>query len=217
MGRYLDAAAAAAVERSVASLEAQTGVQVVTAVVGRSDAYVEIPWKAFALGASLAGFALVLSDVRAPQWTTSASAIVHAITILSAGAAAALAAAFVPAFGRLFLRQYRREEEVRQHAESLFLRHGCNATRNRTGVLLLVSLFERRVEIVHDIGFAGRVSEADWQSVIATMTPHLRNERPADALNEALALLGPLLERRGIAGRPDDTNELLDATIEERQ
>ena len=35
-----------------ARVEARTGAQLVTAIVARSDAYVELPWKAFALGAA---------------------------------------------------------------------------------------------------------------------------------------------------------------------
>ena len=37
------------------------GVQVVTVVVGKADVYLELPWKAFALGASLAGARAVTS------------------------------------------------------------------------------------------------------------------------------------------------------------
>ncbi|MCC7269158.1 MAG: hypothetical protein IT468_00405, partial [Rhodocyclaceae bacterium] len=41
-------------------LEARSGVQVVAAVVGRCDAYPEIPWKAFALFSGLAFLAASL-------------------------------------------------------------------------------------------------------------------------------------------------------------
>src|SRR6266478_3032193 len=41
-----------AIDRRIAAVEAHTGVQVLAAVVPRSDSYVELPWKAFALGAS---------------------------------------------------------------------------------------------------------------------------------------------------------------------
>ena len=80
----------------------------------------------------------------------------------------------MPAFARLFLRAARRDVEVRQYAQSLFLTRGLFGTRDRTAVLILISLFERRIEILPDVGLHGRVSETDWQTVIARMTPHLR-------------------------------------------
>ena len=51
-------------------------------------------------------------------------------------------------FGRLFLRQSRIDSEVRQYSESMFLRRSLFATSRRTGILILISLFERRVDIV---------------------------------------------------------------------
>ena len=69
---------AEAIDAQIGRLESRTGVQVVTAVVGKSDTYVELPWKAFALGAAFAGFAVVVADMRWPQWITSHTALIHA-------------------------------------------------------------------------------------------------------------------------------------------
>ena len=43
--------------------------QLVTAVIGKADSYVELPWKAFALGAALAGLVLVVADALSPRWS----------------------------------------------------------------------------------------------------------------------------------------------------
>ena len=98
---FLSDAEVGAIDAQIGRLESQTGVQVVTAMIGRSDTYVELPWKAFALGAALAGFAVVLADVRWPLWVTSHTALIYAITILEAAAASALAASksFQPGAG----------------------------------------------------------------------------------------------------------------------
>ncbi len=212
---FLSDAEADAIDAQIGRLESRTGVQVVTAVIGKSDTYVELPWKAFALGAALAGFAVVLADMRWPQWGTSHTALIHATTILGAAAASALLAVFVPPFARLFLRATRRDLEVRQHAQSLFLTRELFKTRGRTGVLILVSLFERRVEILPDTGLHARVSEANWESVIARMTPRLREARPFPALQEGLAALEDLLASKGFQPGAGP-NELPDRPIEER-
>jgi putative membrane protein len=212
---FLTKAEADAIDAQVDRLESRTGVQVVTAVIGRSDTYVELPWQAFALGAALAGFAVVLADMRWPQWVTSHTAVFHTTTILGTAAASALLAVFVPPFARLFLRATRRDIEVRQYAQSLFLTRELFKTRGRTGVLILVSLFERQVEILPDTGLHARVSEEDWASAIARMTPRLREARPFHALQEGLAALEALLTSRGF--QPGDgSGDLPDRPIEER-
>jgi putative membrane protein len=212
---YLVAADAAAVDQLVARVESRTGVQIATAIVGRSDAYTELPWKAFALGASLSAFVLVAADAWNPQWVTPYTALLHAAAILLSAAALAAAAMFVPAFARLLLRRHRAEIETRRYAESLFFRRGLFRTRARTAVLILISLFERRIDIIADDGLQSRVAPADWDGVIARMTPHLRNERPFDAVRDALDAVEALLISKGFQGDPRANDELPNRVIEE--
>jgi putative membrane protein len=203
--------------RSV-QVEARVGVQVIAAIIGKADAHVELPWKAFALGAVLAGLAMVVADAVRPQWLSANLALVDTMTILSAGAASALLAVFVPPYARLFLRSTRRDAEVRRYAEALFLRHELFKTRERNGVLILVSCFERKVEILADAGLHRRVSEAEWRPVIARMTPLLRERRFAEALQEGLAATEELLAAKGLKARmgAGAENELPDRPIDER-
>jgi putative membrane protein len=213
---FLTTAEADAIDAAVARVEAHTGVQIVTAVVGKSDSYVELPWKAFALGASLAAFGVVLVDAWRPAWPTATTALVHAVVMLGVGGASALFAVFVPSFGRLFLRATRSELEVRQYAESLFLRRGLFGTARRTSVLVLVSLFERRVEILPDTGLHDLVSEADWGAVVVRMTPLLRQGRAFHALDAGLGAIDALLAGKGFSTAVAAANELPDRPIEER-
>ena len=71
---FLSSAEADAVDARIARVEARTGVQVVTAIVGRSDTYPEIPWKAFALGVATAALIIVVLDFTRPDWMTAYAA-----------------------------------------------------------------------------------------------------------------------------------------------
>jgi putative membrane protein len=211
---FLSQAEAESIDRSIARIEARAGVQIVTAVVGKADSYAELPWIAFALGVSVAALAAVVVDWLRPDWISAQIALLHTVTMLAAGAASALTAVFVPAYARLFLRPALRDLEVRHYAESLFLRRELFRTRARTGILILVCKFERKVEILDDAGLRGRIDAADWDRIIAAMTPRLREGRLADALLAGLESLDQLLAAKGFAGRPRG-NELPDRPIEE--
>lgn len=213
---YLTPDEARALDALVVRLEARTGVQVVPAVVGKADSYVEIPWKAFGLGASFSSLGLVAADRLHPDWVTASTAMTHAVVVLGVAATCALLTVFASSFARLFLRRTRADVEVRQYAESLFLQRALFATRARTGLLVLVSLFERRIEIIADTGFTGRVSAGDWDAVIATMTPHLRNAHPFEALRDALGAIEALLAAKGFLPAAGGANELADTAIQER-
>jgi putative membrane protein len=212
---FLDQGESAALEKAISGLEAQTGVQLVTAVIGNADSYVELPWKAFALGTALAGLVLVVADTLSPRWAGAENALIFAVAILGAGAASALLAVAAPPYARLFLRATRRDMEVRHYAQAFFLRRELFATRGRDGILLLVSLFERKVEILPDVGLHARFDAADWRAVIDAMTPLLRERRCFGALQQGVARMQALLLAKGIAGAPAG-NELPDRPIQER-
>lgn len=212
---FLSKADTDAIEAQVAQIEKATDVQIVVAIVGKADAYVELPWKAFALGCSLAGLALVVADGLSPDWPGTHTTLLDAVLILLAGATCALATIYVPAFARLFLRTTRRDQEVRQFAQALFLRRELFKTQGRNGVLILTSMFERKVEILADVGLHPRVVAADWSNVVNSMLPLLRERRCFDAQKQGLSTMAAMLAAKGLPAR-NGANELPDRPIEEK-
>ncbi len=212
----LSAAEADAIEARSAEVESRVGIQIVAAIIDKSDAHVELPWKAFAMGTVLAGLVLVVADAVRPQWLTANAVLVDTVTILGSGGASALLAIFAPSYARLFLRSTRRDYSVRRHAQALFLEHELFATRQRNGVLILVSCFERRVEILADVGLHQHVTEQQWRPVVARMTPLLREGRFADALQAGLTATEELLAGKDFKPIPGMVNELPDRPIDSR-
>jgi putative membrane protein len=196
----------------VAETEKRTDTQIVLTVIQRSDVYTELPWKAFALGASVSGFALLLywwfND-----WYSDVSALVMVVGILATGASLALLTVTIPRFAKLFLSGYRAEVEVQQYAKALFLDRELFATRQRTGILLLVSLFEHRVVILPDKGLDERFSDDDVTSMIAVMTPLLKRGQIARAFDAGLDYLSRTLS---VASPQVHSDELPNEIIEEK-
>ena len=132
-------------DERIAEAEKRTKAQIVLAVINRSDNYAELPWKAFALGASVAGLLVFILDLLLNYWASHTMVLITVAVMLASGAVFALLTVFVPGFARYFLSSHRAGVEVRQYAESLFLTRELFATSGRTGLLLLVSLFERQI------------------------------------------------------------------------
>lgn len=204
-----------ALDLQIARVHAATGVRVVAAEIGKADTYEELPWKAFALGVSLAALAVAGANVLRPQWAAPHLTMLSAIT-LAAGALAALLTILVPAFARLFLHGARCELEVGLYAQALFLRRELFKTPHRDAVLILVSRFERRVHILPDVVLRDSVGEAAWQGVIARMKPALQQARTADALQAGLAAIEELLVRTAYQGGAGAEDGPPDPLIEEK-
>jgi len=204
-------------EQRIADAEKRTSAQIVLAVVRRSDVYAELPWIAFALGASLTGLAVVLADAFSSDWPSRSALLVQVASILGVGALLALLTVLIPGFARFFLAGHRAETEVRQYAESLFLRKELAATAGRTGLLLLVSLFERRVIVLPDKGLDPRLAGGEMRAVITGMKPLLADGEWTRALDTGLDRLIEALESSAKGG-PEGAgrNELGDQIIEEK-
>jgi putative membrane protein len=213
---FLDATAEAAVKQRVAGLERSTGVEIVAAVIARADSYPEIPWKAFALGASLALLAAVAAALVAPGWEAAGAIIETAVVALATGAAAALATLWIEPLARLFLMPARRHAEVLQYAQALFLETGLQRTPRRDGILLLVSLFEHEVVVLADRGVRDRLAPAALDAVVGAVTAALARGHVKDALLDGLARLEDTLSANGFRAQPGEPNEVAETLIEQR-
>jgi putative membrane protein len=213
---FLDAAAETAVKQRVAGLERSTGVEVVAAVIARADSYPEIPWKAFALGASLALLAAVAAALTAPGWEAAEAIVETAVAALTVGAVAALATVWIAPLARLFLSRARRQAEALQYAQAMFLDAGLQRTPRRDGILLLVALFEHEVVVLADLGVRDRIGPAGLDAVIAAVTATLKRGQVKEALLDGLARLEETLAASGFRAQPGEPNEVAEALIQQR-
>jgi putative membrane protein len=200
-------------DKRIAEAEIQTNAQIVVATVKRCDNYAEIPWKAFAIGASLAGLAVVTTDLAMNNRVIDTMLLLSVSAVLATGTLMALLTLIFKGFARLFLPKSRRETETRQYAESLFLSRELFTTEARKGILLLVSEFEHQVVILPDTGVRKWLSADIMKDIISKMTPHLSRNEVKNAIMTGLdelvtALSPPLTEGQ-------DRNELSNKIIEE--
>lgn len=213
---FLDGEADGAIRQRIARLEAATGVETVAAVVSRADSYPEIPWKAFALGASAAATATFAAALVEPGWGGVAAVIETVVAVLAAGASAALATVWIAPFARLFLPRARAQAEALQAAQAMFLEAELHRTRRRDAVLILVCLFEREVVVLPDTGLREKLGAAELEAVIAAVTTRLKRGELRDALLDGLSRIHETLAAHGFRAQPSELNELPDAVVQQR-
>ena len=208
--RFFDEAARARIVEAVRAAERGTAGEIVTSVASASDAYEEAYWRAsafFALMVVLGGF---LRYQLTPSWAPIGTDV--ALTaIASAGLFGALLVAVLPSAKRAFAGAGLLDRRVRQAADAAFRTERVGGTRDGTGILIFVSLAERRVVVLPDRGIAGRAPEGSWDGAVAQIVEGMKKGRPADGLIAAVELCGQVLHEAGIEARADDANELPDA------
>jgi len=197
----------------IAEVENRTNTQIVMALIQRCDSYAELPWKAFALGASFTGLVVFIQDLLVYSWFPGVTALITVAGILAGGAVFALLTLLIPGFAKRFLSASRAEVEVRQYAESLFLSRELFGTSKRTGILVLVSIFERKIVILPDKGLSDQLPGDAMQSIIASMTVFLKRGEIRRAFETGLEQLSQVL---GTRVQGTGKNELPDEIIEEK-
>lgn len=93
----------------------------------------------------------------------------------------------------LLPRRARRAAAHRAAMEQFHIR-GIARKRDRSGILIFVSIAERYARIIADEGIAARVPQAEWQSAIDTLVAHTRSGRIADGFISAIETCGNALQ-----------------------
>ncbi|HLK84379.1 MAG TPA: TPM domain-containing protein [Xanthobacteraceae bacterium] len=74
-----------------------------------------------------------------------------------------------------------------------FMIRGVSRKKDRTGVLIFVSLAERYARIIADEGIATRVPQSEWQAAVDALISHMRGGRVADGFIAAIGACGKVL------------------------
>lgn len=202
-----------AIQEAVRKAELRTSGEIVPFVVARSSSYLIAFWKAAGIfGMAALVFILLMSTVYTGWgfgWMLTPPGIVVIVTV--SALLGVLLVRFIPGLQRLIAGRAALIEGVRNRAFQAFISEEIFNTRERTGILLFISIFERRVEVIGDSGINAHVKQEDWSSVVADVISGIRAGKLGDGLVSAIDRCGGLLEDKGVEIRPDDTNELSDS------
>ena len=203
-GEWLDESAQRRVERAVKELELVSSAEVVVTVRQTSGSYRAAD---VMFGALLAFAGLVVYVYHPFEFTDDL--VPPALLILF------LAGSFfcsqVGPLRRLLTPQRLLSDNARRAALTEFHEQRISVTRDRTGIFVYVSLFERIVEIVPDVGVGARRLGDDGTAALAAMRDAVR-QGGVETLVEGLGRLARALER-SLPRSSDDVNELPDAVV----
>ena len=121
----------------------------------------------------------------------------------------------VPMVIRFVTSRERMAYKVALRAEQAFYKHGLHNTKGRTGILILVSMLERRVHILADKGVNDHVPAGTWDGLVNGIIVGIRTGHATAAICKAIAACGVLLAQVSPAESRDNPNELPDTLIQE--
>ena len=187
------------VAKSIEAIESETAAEIVVAVRRRSAHYRHVD---IAVGSALA-FASLVAVIFLPQPFATEMIPVDVAVAFVIGL---VVSANLPPLRRLLLSRRAATESVRTAARAAFYEMGIARTTGRTGVLVFVSMLERRVELVTDDAVKPAELDARWREAVAAIEAAVRRADLPGFLGALGTVAAPLAVALPV--RDDDVDEL---------
>lgn len=194
--------ARSAVRAAIEHVESQTSAELVVAVRRQSSTYRHVDY----LVGSATAFGVLLLLLFHPAdfaiaWMPAEVAIGFAL--------GAFASSSYWGVKRTLVRTKHKHEAAWRAACTAFHEKGVSRTSGRNGVFVYVSMMERRVEVVTDIGIDPSALGPGWQTALDSIAAAVAKSPDFGRFVEALKSLGPVLGAV-MPRAEDDVNELPD-------
>ncbi|RLA63713.1 MAG: hypothetical protein DRQ88_11110 [Epsilonproteobacteria bacterium] len=193
------------IEMAVRSVENTTSGEVVPALLTQSDAYPAAHARVAILAALIVPmiFFYLNFDFAHPLWP---------LFIQLPALVIGYFLAYIPRVKRFFTLKEEIDEEVHQKALQMFYENKLTNTRDRTGILITVSLLEHRVEIIADVGINEKVEKDTWEKLLVPLISQIKKGKLADGMVDIITTCGQLLSQH-FPKKDDDENELSNKLI----
>lgn len=194
-----------AIHEALRAAERRTVGEIVPVVLESSDPHPAARWRAV-VAAMLLGTALLAPWLpwHEPPWLLALQ--------VGLGAGAALLLAALPDLQRTFVSESHATELSEEQAQHMFFRLALHETARRTGVLIFVSLFERRVVVLADRGIDAVVDRTTWSLARDAVLTGIARGNLRQGLIDGIEQVGRVLAEH-FPWEEGDRNELPDRLI----
>jgi putative membrane protein len=193
------------VREAVADAERKTVGEILPVVVERSDPHPGASWMAALLFVVVGSTLLFI-------WLPWRHPALLLLSQLAMGLVGFALARWLPDFRRVFIFEDRATEVATEQAFQEFYANGLHKTEAATGVLVFVSLLERRVILLADEGIDTKVDAEFWADTDDLVLEGIRKGSLRDGLVAGIGRAGDLLAEQ-FPWREGDRNEIPNRVI----
>ena len=204
------------IKSAVRRAEQQTNAEIVPMIVARSGLYRDAQhWAGLVVALLVLTILLTLETLWLPWGWHASNAAWLVLAIVLAYAIGNGLGTLGPVI-HLFTSTERMRHKVRLRAERGFAQHAISQTRERTGVLIMLSILERQIYVLPDRPLAQQVPMERWSQIVRAAVERLKTHDIAGGLCEGIEQCGRLLAEICPVRPGDNPDELPNEIIQER-
>ncbi len=114
----------------------------------------------------------------------------------------------MPSITRLLITKQEIEYEVTQRAIEAFFEHNLHTTEQHNGVLIFISILEKKIKIITDVGVKKKVDQKIWDEIIFDFTEKVKEGQFVEALKNTIAATSDIMENYFPSNGKEKKNEL---------
>ena len=209
---YLPKTAQEKITNAVTEAEKKVNAEIVPVFMVSSDNYSEAGVRGAIIGALFTGLAILIYDhlMEWYQFFLLKNDWLFVSAIITGGMLGYLLFGMVPFFKKLMISKQKMQERSSAMSERVFGEYKLFETKSRTGILIFISLFEHKIEIVPDKGLKDKISADEWNKVIDEMKPALKRKAFDEAFLNSITKITEVLLAYKMERTGDSSNELPD-------
>ena len=113
-----------------------------------------------------------------------------------------------PFIKKMLITRLEIEEEVAQKGFEAFFHHNLHLTNEHNGILILISIMERKIKIIADHGISSKVDPLVWEKIILDFSGFIKNDQFVLGLQNCILATGKVLQASFPATENESRNEL---------
>lgn len=209
---YLPKTSQEKISTAVTEAEKKVNAEIVPVFMISSDNYAEAGLRGALLGAACTGLGILVYDhlmgwyqlfLLQNDWLFVAS-------IALGGLLGFAVFGMISPLKKLMISKNKMQQRSLAMAERVFGEYKLAETQHRTGILIFISLFEHKIEIMPDKGLKEKIAEDEWKKVIEEMKPALKQKAFDEAFLNSISKITEILLEYKMVRTGDAPNELPD-------
>ncbi|MEA9358236.1 TPM domain-containing protein [Bacteriovorax sp. PP10] len=189
------------IKELITEAEQKSDSEMVPMIVSRSDNYPAAHFRAAIIVSFLFSLGLYFSPL-------SIINPIYFLWIQLPGLILGYYLANIPSITRLLITKQEVEYEVTQRAIEAFFEHNLHTTEQHNGVLIFISILEKKIKIITDVGVRKKVDQKIWDEIIYSFTEKVKEGEFVEALKSTIAATSTVLENYFPATGKPKKNEL---------
>ncbi|TDY67307.1 putative membrane protein [Leptospira meyeri] len=195
------------IKRAVGEAESKTSAEIVPFFAESSHHYKEWAWLGAFLVGGITGVSFyTIQNLYGLVWDNESLFAVLSVWI---GAIFGLTlTALIPKLRINLVSKGAKQYFVDLRAKEAFLDEEVFRTKNRTGILIYISLYEHFVRILPDKEIARVVPKSEWNEAVKLIIEGMKTKKKKEGIVSSILFCGDLLKKYNIQREKDDKNEI---------